>query len=222
MTSLYRIILLSAASFLLVALFVSCKKNKEITIILSGNISDPNFNKKVSGASVTLLSKKVENGAYNTNYKTIATTTSDVNGNYSFTFTRETVIDYKLQISKENYFTHEEIISPDDISTENGNIIDISFIPQSWVRLKITNTNPYSANDRLDFSFYENTYDCESCCNTPAITLYGNDVDTTFKCTTWANKYLKYQAIVYKLQTSIKKGEIYTPQGDTAILEFSY
>ncbi|MFP5470398.1 MAG: carboxypeptidase-like regulatory domain-containing protein [Bacteroidia bacterium] len=222
MTSIKNILYISAASIFLAALFVSCKKNKDITIVLSGNVNDQNFGKKVNGASVSISSKKIENGSYNTSYKPIATTTTDVNGNYTFTFTRETVIDYKLVVSKENYFTHEEIISPDDVSTENGNIANVSFIPQSWIKVHIANENPINSDDRVDFSFYENTYNCEDCCNTLPITLYGKNVDTTYKCITWANKIVKHQALVYKLQISVKNGEIFTPHGDTAILEFSY
>ena len=222
MTVLKNILYIGAVSIFLAALFVSCKKNKEITILFSGNVSDPNFNQPVAEAVITLSSKNIENGSYNSNYKTVATTTTDVNGSYSFTFVRENVIDYKLTVTKNNYFSHEEIIIPDKLTTENGNVFNVSFIPQSWIRLHIVNENPTNTSDRLDFSFYENTYDCDYCCATLPITIYGESVDTTFKCATWANKTLGYQALVYKTQTSIKKGTIFTPFGDTAVLEFSY
>lgn len=207
------------------AFFLSCKKNKPIAITISGRISDPNQNNKsIADAVVSIYQKKLDNGSYNTNYKFISSTTTDAGGLYKIAFNKDNVIDYKIIIEKENYFVSETIYNPDKISTEDNNILNYSIYPKSWIKVHIRSDNPFNSTDKLSFSYFENLLEnCGSCCTYEPKVFIGNAIDTVIKCETWAYKTVGYQAFITKNGVSnIKNGTIYTPQGDTAMLNFYY
>ena len=226
MNTFFKYILISSAVTLFVtAFFLSCKKNKPITITISGRISDPNQNNKsIADAVVSIYQKKLDNGSYNTNYKFITSTTTDAGGLFDLAFTKDNVIDYKIIVEKENYFLSETIYNPDKISTQQNNILNYSIYPKSWIKVHFRSDNPFNSNDKLSFSYYENLLEtCTSCCTYGPKTFIGNDIDTIIKCETWAYKTVSYQAFIIKNGVSnIRNGTIYTPQGDTAMLDFYY
>jgi hypothetical protein len=212
--------------FFSTALFLSCKKDKPIVISVVGKISDPNQNNKaVQSATITIYSKKVSGGSFSNNYALITSVTSNSSGNYELNFERENAIDYKIVISKENYFSTDEIINSDEFSTESNNVINYNLYPKAWVKLRIVNDNPVNSNDRVDFNYLNSDLlqDCESCCTSQIKTFFGEVVDETFMCETWAFKTIGYQALVTKLNLgTVKNGSFSTSQGDTTFVTFAY
>ncbi len=172
--------------FVLLALGLSlsaCKKNKTATYTIKGQVTDGNLGSGVAGATVLLQVKEVSGGTFNGNYRTISTKLTDGSGNYSFTFDRVNAIDYKISVSKSQHFGTEEVINPDNLSTDSDNTKNYSMNAMAWIRVKLKNVNPDNANDVIIYQLTSGAYDCGSaCCGSTAHEFEGTTVDTTFVC----------------------------------------
>lgn len=160
----------------------SCRKQKNIEYSLKGNIVDPNGNTPVSGVQVKLLVNKLDGGNFNSAFETIASTTTNANGDYTFTFNRENATAYKITYSRQFHFGSELEINPDDLNEEVDNIYNFDMPSMAWLRIHISNTNPFDANDEIDFQISDGAYNCGACCGTSIQTFTGMNVDTVVYC----------------------------------------
>lgn len=164
------------------SVLISCRKQKNIEYTLKGTVEDPNGNSPVSGAQVKLLVNKINGGSFNSAFETVATTTTDASGNYSFTFNRENATAYKITYTRQYHFGSELEINPDNLSEDTDNIYDFDMPSMAWLRIHITNTTPFDANDEIDFQITDGAYNCGACCGTSIHTFTGMNVDTTIYC----------------------------------------
>lgn len=169
--------------FSIFALFLasSCKKGKA-DFTLKGTITDATFNTGLSGASVKLFAAGA--GSFEANQ--IASSTLDAQGNYSFSFPRDKVETYYLEVIKDNYFELYETIPFSELSVEDENIRDFSTTAKSWVKFHIVNNNG-QASDVLEYIRQEGKVNCSECCLGGYQYFYG-EVDTTFYCVNDANE----------------------------------
>ena len=177
----------------------SCKKGKaEFTI--TGTITDTTFSTGLSGANAKLYATQA--GSLVTNL--IASTTLDATGNYSFTFPRDKVETYCLEIKKNNYFEIYEAIPFSSLSVKDDNVRNYATNAIGWVKFHITNTNGQAA-DIVEYARQEGKVNCAECCPGGYQYFYGA-VDTTFYCVNDANsEYSGY----YWLQGGGNQGPVW-------------
>lgn len=173
-------------SFLLIT-FVSCKKGKA-DFVIKGSINDQTYSAWLSNAEVKLFATEAGSSEENL----IATTTTDVSGNYSFTIPRDKMESYSIKINKSLYFEIHEIINFSSLTIEEDNIRNYSTTAKSWVKLRFINQNP-QPGDELKYTKEQGKTNCTECCAQGDYYLDG-PVDTTIYCindgnTTYAYHY---------------------------------
>lgn len=204
------------ALFLVLGLFLisSCNKGKA-DFTLTGTITDSTLNSGLSGASVKLYA--TEAGSLITNQ--IASSTLDAQGNFNFTFPRDKVETYYLEIQKDNYFEIYEAIPFSELSIEDDNVRNYSTTAKGWVKFHITNPGGQTT-DVLEYVRQEGKVNCSECCPGGYRYYYGA-VDTTFYCVNDGNSvYSGY----YWVQGGGVQGPVWviTTPFDTVNIEINY
>lgn len=204
------------ALFVFSGLFLisSCKKGKA-DFTLKGTITDVTFNAGLSGASVKLYATSAGSLASNQ----IASTTLDTEGNFNFTFPRDKVETYYLDIQKDNYFDIYEVIPFSDLSIEDDNVRNYTTTAKGWVKFHIDNSGG-QPSDVLEYVREEGKINCTECCPGGYQYFYGA-IDTTFYCVNDGNSvYSGY----YWVQGGGNSGPVWvvTTPFDTVSVNISY
>lgn len=202
--------------FALLVLFSlgSCKKGKA-DFTLKGTITDATFATGLSGASVKLYATEV--GSLTIDQ--IASGTLNANGEYSFTFPRDKIETYYLEVTKDNYFEVYEAIPFSELTISEDNVYNFSTTAKGWVKFHIVNNNG-QASDVLEYIREEGKVDCAECCPGGYRYYYGA-VDTTFYCVNDGNK--EYSGYYWE-QGGGASGPVWviTPPFDTVNVNISY
>lgn len=182
--------LLITTSFLL-----SCHKGKA-DFTLKGTVTDSTFDQPLSGGTLKLY--EVEAGG--SSQSLLGTTTLGTDGSYTFTFPRNKVETYIIEVSKGNYFGIHEVIPFSSLTIEDDNIRDLSTTAMSWAKITLLNVNP-QAGDHLAITKQVGKDGCEDCCSTSQLDFYGA-VDTSYYCANDGNTLYKflYQVVGTGLQ----------------------
>lgn len=201
---------------LLFILSSSCKP-KEISYQINGLLEDVSFQKPLSGATVKLYEKS----ANNFDFKEVTSVTSDEKGEFVITFPRNRVIEYRIVLSKDNYFESAYSILPSELKPNDAVAREFSLSAWSWVKIHLQNTGEANDTDHFVYKKLEGKSDCEFCCpNGEEHHLYGV-IDTTFYCMAEGRSKFSY---FYQLQGTSFLGnkEIMTVPMDTVTLETVY
>ena len=179
---MYRILLGLALISIGVA---GCNKNRVASYVIRGQITDPNLNTPIAGATVTLRAQEVIGSTLSSSFKVLATTTTAANGTYTIQFDRVNATEYRIEVEKDLYFGTEESINPDDLKTSEMNVYSYEIGAQSWIHIHLKNQNPANANDEVTYQMNPGAAQTcgPSCCTSLAFTLEGETVDTTWVCT---------------------------------------
>lgn len=204
-----------ALLLIILSIVLSCKKG-EIDFTLKGKVSDATFGGGLSGATITLTQVPIGGGTV----KIVGSATLGSDGSYSFTFIREKVEKYLLNINKNNYFSIDETVLFSDFSTETPLERNYSTSAKSWVKLIFKNQAPATIGDGLTFTKQAGKTGCTECCPQETKTLIGF-VDTVFYCANDANTVYSYYFNV--VNTSIQGIEsITTIPFDTVTISKTY
>ncbi len=201
-------------AFLGLFLLNSCKKGKA-DFTLKGTITDSTFGTALSGATVKLYAAK----AGELTIDQIDSGTLNANGEYSFTFPRDKIETYYIQITKDNYFEIYETIPFADLTIEEDNVYDFSTTAKAWVKFHIVNNSP-QASDVLEYIRQEGKVDCAECCPAGYQYYYGA-IDTTFYCINDGN--VEYSGYYWE-QGGGTSGPVWviTPPFDTVEININY
>lgn len=214
-------------SFLLLVsvLFLQCKKNREPEpVTISGNVSDNIQGIPVANANIQIkYQQAASNSVFNSGFISIASTTTDANGNYSVTFTPESPITYKIIVDKAYYFSKESQVSADVASAGTNTTVNFGIDPLGWLKVNVKNLNPHDVNDNI---IYQNTSEssaCSSCCNNSPVSLDGMTIDTFFICQRVAAPAISYSWFVTKNgNTNPFTGSTTAIIGDTVVVNINY
>lgn len=187
----------------------SCKKGKA-DIILKGTLTDATFNTPLSGASVQLY--ELEAGGSDVNLLGTVSVGSD--GSYSFTFPRNPVESYTLEIRKSDYFDRDVIIPLSDLSVEEENVRNYSTTAKSWAGLRFVT----SGSGTVSYLRQEGKVGCSICCPSEQQFLNG-PMDTIIYCPNDGNSVYSY---TYNANGSIGLKEVTTVAFDTTIVTLSF
>lgn len=108
----------------------SCKK-KDLNYQIKGTVYDSSFNAPLAGAQVVIKATSTTNQTGTT----LATLTTDANGNYSYTLKRDKYQSIMLSITKNNYFSDGATLTLEDLSLDKDNEFNFGLYAKSWVRL---------------------------------------------------------------------------------------
>ena len=174
--------LLVLFSFIFI-LFFSCKR-KEEHIIVIGQTFDNEQNVPLQNAKITLYGKKIESGSWTSSYSTLGTDFSDAQGNYSIEIENIKVSDFKIEITKDNYFTDIAEYKSDDIS-KGDNVLNFRLHSIAYVKLYIKNSNPATTQDLFKYKITNFENNCFECCTDSNYTFVGQNVNESKKCKTY-------------------------------------
>ncbi|MES2799577.1 MAG: hypothetical protein V4638_06145 [Bacteroidota bacterium] len=195
-------------------LITSCNKNKG-NFHLGGTIIDDSFSQNLIGATVKLYQTPVGSSSQ----LLVASTTTDANGEYHFTFKREKMEKYTLVVSKNNYFEKTTEIPFSDFSLEEEEeIVNVTTTAKSWVRITLSNTDPLPG-DVLTYTKQNGKINCDECCPTSAVNYYGA-LDTVFYCINDGNTNYSFLYSASGIGSGIKS--ISTTAFDTVDLQLFY
>ena len=180
-----------------------CKQEDLGSLGMNGVVTDARNGTPIPGVSVALDEQVLENGSFNSNFSTAASTVTASNGSYSVDFERKNVVEYRLSLDKAGYFPKEYEINPDNVPlddafTQNGSMFTIA-----TVQTRLLNGMPLNSLDQIRFRYLNaNEFDCP-CCNNDFKVLQGTEVDSTFSCDLYGDFNLKYVYEVTRNDTTI-------------------
>jgi len=208
---------------LLLLLMVGCKKeDPTFTLTFQATVVDPISNQPVSGANVAFRAQQITDGVWSSAFTTLASGTTDGNGVYTANFEKGTVVEYRVEIDKSDFFSDAFTISGDAISTESTYTETYSLYSEAYLNVRIVNSNPFDANDEIRYQKVNNT-GCSFCCSNTLLDLDGENIDTTFTCPMYGGTKSVYNWFVTKNGnlTTFSDSVVCTP-ADTTFITISY
>lgn len=203
-----------------ISLLFSCNKGNDIEYSFGGMVVDEVQGIALNDANVDYYQIPFSSTLSTNNYQLAGHTTTDAGGIYQLSFPREKATQFKLKISKDNYFDHEEEFISEDISSEGQNIFGATLDPKSWVTFDITNAPPAAQSDEFKLVLYNYRESCDGCATADYNYLNGI-VDTVFTFTSNAGEYFKFMVInVTTGQSSLDS--VYMTPFDTATYQLDY
>lgn len=187
----------------------ACKKGRA-EIVLKGTLTDATFGTPLAGASVTLYETEAGGGDVNV----LGTATVGNDGSYSFTFSRNPVEDYILEVRKVNYFDQDIIIPLTDLSIEEDNVRNYSTTAKSWAGLRFVT----SGSGSVSYLRQQGKAGCNICCSADEQVLNG-PIDTIIYCPNDGNSLYSY---TYNANGQLGLKEVTTGVFDTTIVTLSF
>jgi 5-hydroxyisourate hydrolase-like protein (transthyretin family) len=211
--------------FLLLPLLLSsCRKNKEAGTEISGTITNLHNGQGVSGIVVYLEAQEIQNGNFNSSWRSVDEALSNSNGSYSLNFDKKNVVEYRIRYEAPNYFSQEIFVNPDDVKVGVNLVRNISIAGMSWMKVNVKNTNPVNNQDLFAYNISAGHLSCpDPCCNSDQKMFIGMNIDTSIVCLAESDH------LIYLNGESIKNGQSnpysangYLPLGDTLVINANY
>lgn len=173
-------------------IFLSCKR-KEENILILGQIYDYERNVPLQNVQVVLSGKKIESGSWSSNFSKLGSDITDAQGNYSIEIENTKASDFKIELTKDNYYFLSTEYKTDDIS-KGKNVFNYRLHSIAYVKLFIKNSIPFSAQDFFTYNISNFNNNCIECCTDSNYTFVGQNVDEIKKCKTYGayNLIIKY------------------------------
>jgi len=204
---------------LFITILMSCKKDP-IIYKYSGQLTDKNTASIIPNATIKFYQKKINVNALNPNYIFVGETTSDSEGNYTFEFLREKILEIKVEVSHGDFYGTQKVISSADISTENVNIADFKMESKAWISVRLYNSFVVQG-EQLNFYKHNVKEGCSTCCTNGYTIATENTPDTTFVCNVIGDVVFNYTYGEVTANTSTN-GSIYCVKGDTNDIYIQY
>ena len=180
-----------------VCLFIfNCKKNKDNTIVIEGNVTMSGSGAPAAGVTVKLQYQDVNNNTFSNVYRTAVTAVTDNNGNYSMSFENPTALNYKWVLSSSDYFGFEESQDPVQISSSETNTKNFTISPVAYFSMHIKNEFMTSSTDSITYQNTSEAYGCSNCCSNAILNFTGASTDTTFVCKRIGGTEIKFSWFV--------------------------
>lgn len=198
---------------ILIAVISACKKGSA-EFIITGVVTDMTFNQPLSNVTVK-VSKTAVNSGEGVHFTTV---TTDSEGKYSLSVSRDRFISLQLLVEKEGYFTITETVLFSDLSVKSDNHLNLSTTGKSWARIILKHNE--SPDTKLDIVRTKGKSACAECCPDGYQQFVGI-TDTSFYCINDANTL--YEITYFKQLSSFNgtKSEV-TPFMDTVEILLNY
>lgn len=209
----------------LIFLSISCNKNRDNMLDISGNVLNAMNQQPIEGIEVSLEVKDLGGSSFSNSFTQIETTFTGTYGDFEFSFENRNAIEYRLIFSSDIYYSKTISINPDDLDLENINKFDEEIYSRSYLRVNVANVNPFNSADQFALNF--NNLIAESpgpgSCLTNIVSLTGNVTDTTFECELYGDQTVEYEYFVTKNNITTQYfGSVFCPPGDTSNTYINY
>ncbi|MEO9533102.1 MAG: hypothetical protein ABJG68_09205 [Crocinitomicaceae bacterium] len=199
-----KLIYLSAILLVLTA----CKKDP-IQYTFDGKITESVGGNGLSGVSVSIYQIPFSSSVTSNNYVLAGSTTTDSEGNYSITFDREKVTEFKINLDYDGYYKRDINLNSGEISSENNNTTNYEMDPKSWIKFNINNEFPADQNDELNILLLNYREGCQDCA-TSDYYAYEGIVDTSVVFGSTGAQYFNF-TYIYVGNTSWSDSVYMTP-----------
>lgn len=217
-TSMY---LFLPVMFGLILVVSGCKKDPD-RIVIEGEVFDPVQSVYVGNADVFLTGKVFEGGVFNPDPVVIASTVSDNSGKFSIDVEQIKASDFKLQIVKELYFTHEKSLTINEIASGKAYQSSFDLFPVGWLSLRVENTKPFNSSDLISYRIISDNPLCYDCCSDIYNKGKGTDYDSVTVCRSKGGKQFIISWYVYKGDTTVDSVSLVMPVFDTLFYHLKY
>lgn len=209
--------------FLLLMVIISCKKDEQ-EIKLSGKVINPNNQNGIESADVYLDHKPVSSSIYNAGYQNLNSTMTTSDGSYTIKYEKTRSSDYRIKITKEDYFTFEKEYTPGKFEDNSEIKMNFNLYPKGFLKTSINNVSSYNNNDHIVFRFLNMDQQCAGCCPSSYIHGYGQYFDTLFVCAAEGGEYLSYEySVTINNSTNLYGPDsVYVNPFDTTSLNIEY
>lgn len=143
------------SAFILSCLLVIACNKDAITYQLNCHVTDSSAVAGLAGATAVVKIFYTAGAGQNTE----TTYTTDISGNFEFSFERKKIEKIVINISKDGYFSTSRTFYLDELSVETPNQIDFSTYAKAWVKLHFTGdgTINYQYNREIGLA------NCDAC-----------------------------------------------------------
>jgi len=170
--------------------FFSCKEESN-NFKIAGRTKDASSNVSLPYVSVSIEQKALVNGILTNYFQEADATQSDVNGSYNLEWKKENIVEARLVVSRDFYYSQEIALSPDQLRNEISLEKDIAMWPESSVNVTLVNG---SAAGVIQFNWVNANFNCTCCSN--EVKTFNNLADTTFQCNVYGGKWVKYNCVI--------------------------
>ena len=186
----------------------------------NGQIIDQNTNTPINNANVKFYQKEIDVNALNPNYVFVGETNTDANGNYSFIFERQKILEIKIAVSHSEFYADNKVISSADMSTENVNVANFELESLAWIRVRLFNSF-VQQGEQLNFYKHNVKEGCADCCVNGYTIADETNPDTTFVCNVVGDTKFRYTYGEVLANTSVNDS-IFCVKGDTTDIFIQY
>ncbi len=204
-------------------MLLGCKKKNSIDHTIKGKVVNLSTGGAVSNAEVDLKARIIAGGVYNLNLVSIGKSSSNGSGDYVIDFERKNTEEYELHVSGTNFFPQIVVVSTDAMYSSNPKDYQIGVYTSSSVEVRFKNADLESDSSAVfSYAYQGPEQNCE-CCPKSVITKIG-EVDTTFQCSTYGDRYFKYGYTVKRVNQTIvvKNDSVFCEAGKLAKIEIFY
>jgi len=172
-------------------LAVSCRKEGSASYSISGKVTDADDNTPLSGVQVEVEKQVVQNGVFGNTYQRALITETNSNGHYEGNWPRENFAALRILAELDNYIPANISLNVDEFEGGETVFQNIELHKEAFASLRFLHSGG-NATDRLSFTFLNANFNC-SCCSNGWKTWQSAEIDTTFTCRVYGNRWLKYQ-----------------------------
>lgn len=200
---------------------VACNRNDVEGMQIHGKIRDSRNSAGVAGVSVEVQEKIVESGALNGSFQFAAQVNTDGSGNYTADFERNNALIYKMNFTKQGYFSKAQEINPDNLTPGVAYTVNQTLVPEAFVQVNIRNANPLTEDDFMRFRYVNANFDCE-CCNNAWTEFEGTMVDSSFTCRMHGDYMLYYTYEVTRVEEEVFTDSVFCHAFQTTVIDIDY
>jgi len=173
----FRILLIAFVSqfFLL-----GCTRHE--TLVISGNLEDPNQGIPVGGATVELWTQRIEAGIFRANYDLAGTRITDTGGRFSFEMDYRNYTGLKLIFAKAGYYGWTLELNTEEVKSEGGVDARYQILPKAVLQIHVLNAQPANEQDYFEFRLLNGFTSCEVCCKSEMYQFSGMTIDQEVLC----------------------------------------
>lgn len=179
-------------------------------MILRGTVMDTTFNNSLVGATIDLYEVSAGGGDVNL----LGSSVIGSDGSYLFSFPRNPVENYILEIRKPGYYDIDATIPFSTLTIEEDNIYNYSTTAKAWAALRFVS----SGSGTVSYVRQEGKSGCDICCSSTQMELTA-PIDTIIYCPNDGNTIYSY---LYNANGVTGEKSVNTVAFDTSLVTLSF
>lgn len=169
-----------------------CERRSEGMVLhIDGHVMTSPSMTPLAYAEVALMERAVEDGALQAE-ETIAETTSDNQGQFSFAFLRRSSYSLRWTAEAPHHFPSAGQIDPESLYPNAPFNLTVGMYPACTLHVNLASVAPEDSTDRILFNLGEE-FNCD-CCPTDPLLLEGVGADSSWTCLMYGDRWMTWGA----------------------------